>query len=230
MIPSTILEITDIEKARTVSELDEWIKAKQAEFESTQEGIMYLRFREGLSKQFAEEIIPLARYAKYRFGFESKALIKPVIGNQQFDGIIIDGNNEFKVETTLAFNGYQEHHRMKILSEKKMVSAWGEIHVQGNKNKGHEYKVINKSGSDEQIYGQVSEFLQCAYNKKNLMNYSGVDTLVIAFEDFLKFTDQRHISSFFDIFSKYNFSQPSIFNNIWVVGLSGKIGFQLNAN
>ena len=230
MKPSHILNKDEIQKPRSVEELDLWLKDICDAFHSTTEGIQYFRFRKGLTKQIAEEVIPLARFAKLKYGLSSGVKIMPVLGNQKFDGIIIDGDNKNKIETTLAFDGFQEHHRMKILTQNKSVSAWGNIDVKGSNHRGHDYQVENQSINDKSIYGQIINYVTIAHSKKIAMDYKDVDTLVIAFEDFLKFTEPEDQDTFITMLNDVNFPSTNTFKSIWVIGLSGKIGFEMHAN
>ena len=207
-----------------------WIKAQCEKFTGNQAAKRYFREHRGLTKQLLEEIVPLARFAQSKYGFESNAILQPIIGSQPFDALVTNDTDTYKVETTLAFDGYQEHHRMNILTEEGSVSAWGNIEVSGTKHKGHTYKVQNGGGSDAQIYGPIIERIKEAYSRKIAKTYSDVRSLIIGFEDFLAFTETSDVDTFKSMLTEFETADKGSFSSIWIVGITGNFSAEYHAN
>ena len=230
MRPECILDIEDMQRRRTVAELDRWIAEQCEKFRVSSEAKSYFRAHRGLTKQLIEELIPLVRFAQAKYGRDSDAEVEPVIGNQSYDALIFDESGEYKVETTLAIDGYQEHHRNLILDRDRTVPAWGEIVVEGNRHQGYEYAVESGGGTDTQIYGGFIRRIRSAYESKIGRVYEGVRTLVIGFEDFLAFSDEYDVDTFREMLAEFETNYKGPFQSIWIVGVSGNFHARFSAN
>lgn len=230
MNPDEFLNIEDMQVTRTVKELHQWIKDQCEKFTGDEGAKEYFREHRGLTKQLLEEIVPLSRYAQAKYGFESNATLKPVIGNQPYEALVTSDADNYKVETTLAIDGYQEHHRMNILSDRGSVSAWGKIEISGTKHTEHRYKVQSGGGSDSQIYGPIIERIREAHSRKIVKTYDSVRSLVIGFEDFLAFTESSDVNTFKSMLTEFKTADKGSFSSIWIVGVSGNFSAEYHAN
>ena len=67
-------------------------------------------------------------------------------------------------------------------------------------------------------------------SKSSSLEYIGVDTIVVAFQDFLKFSDPENTDTFEAMLKEKRLPAESPFKSIWVVGMSGEFGCQLREN
>ncbi|KUO53159.1 MAG: hypothetical protein APF76_03710 [Desulfitibacter sp. BRH_c19] len=148
--------LKDIEKPRTVEEMNLYYKEIMDKVGSNTELIKLARLRKGLFKEFYEEFIPLYKFAKSEFGVSDNRY-NVVIGNQKYDGIIQGPGGSIKIEISKYHDGYL-------------------------KNKSA--KELNSRGVTEVIVGDVNDafdtyihrFLNCVLEKKS-KNY--IDTLIL---------------------------------------------------
>ena len=221
MNPEILIDINDMQTRRSVSELDIWIKEQCEKFTATPETKAYLRGHQGLTKQLLEEVLPIARYTQAKYGLNSDVGITPVIGNQKYDALITTESEIYKVEATLACDGYEEHHRMQILQIEGHVPAWGKIEVSGTKHTGHKYKVHSSGVSNLQIYRSIINNILNAYRQKVSMSYKNVRHLIIGFGDNLGFGELDDVEVFRSMLSKLSGAHKGSFKGIWIVGNSG---------
>ncbi|AGG08567.1 hypothetical protein btf_1503 [Dehalococcoides mccartyi BTF08] len=116
----------ELEKERTPSELWNWVKQKNDQiYDASDEGRKALRLHNGRTKQLMEEIYPLGIWAERKFGNTDQILLKPVIGSQNYDAIVIDKRTEPSTETyieiTQAHEGGNDYWRRCQLLNKGYV-------------------------------------------------------------------------------------------------------------
>ena len=118
----------EIEKERMPSELYCWLIQKVKQICATEEGLEAFRLQndEGnLIKKMVEEVAPLAIFAKKKFGDTDQVLLKPVIGNQNYDAIVTDKRTKpvtkIYVEITQAHEGENDYWRRCELLKKGFV-------------------------------------------------------------------------------------------------------------
>jgi hypothetical protein len=104
--------ITEAEytRERSAKELFEYVTQKDKELRewSPPERSRKIRYQElgkGLPNKFTHELTPLAYYAKAYYGHNPIARFKPCCGSEQYDGIIIDNDENVLVEFTDAIDG-----------------------------------------------------------------------------------------------------------------------------
>lgn len=115
----------DLERERTPFELWGWLVETVNQICSNPEGRRAFRLqndKEKLLKKLSEEIAPLAIFGKHKFGDTDQVLLKPVIGNQNYDAKIIDKRivsaSETYVEITQAHEGEDDYlRRCELLKE-----------------------------------------------------------------------------------------------------------------
>ncbi len=83
------ISVEEITKARTPLELVNWVESTMDKIGTTDAGETALRLGEGLAKQLVEEVYPLAIFARHKFGDTHQILVQPVIGNQNYDAVVI---------------------------------------------------------------------------------------------------------------------------------------------
>lgn len=80
----------ELSTARPPAELLPWVEAKIEEIAHEPGGIDALRMRHGLCKVLVEEVYALSIWARHRFSSGDDVTIKPVLGNQNFDALVLD--------------------------------------------------------------------------------------------------------------------------------------------
>ncbi len=231
MNPNNILSIADMEKPRTVSELDEWVHKIQDRFAKNKKLYNFARQKKGLAKQFYEEIWPLLRYAQAKYSTEALTKLAPVIGSQRFDAIVMEPYSpEYKVEITFAKDGYEEFHKMKLLEQDGHVSVYGDLEVTGTKNMGYSYSMKNETGSLDEVFGKYHSPIIRAYKAKAIRKYEEVETLIIGFDDHMLFSHDEDSAMFKSMILDSVKGVDCSFANVWIVGMSGKFDVRLPTN
>lgn len=117
----------ELTNERTPSELWDWLNSKVKQLCSTKEGLRDFRLQKGLIKQLVEEVAPLAIFGKNKFNDIDQVLLQPVIGNQNFDAIIIDRRTTpdsiTHIEITQAHEGEDDYWRRCKLLKNGYVSS-----------------------------------------------------------------------------------------------------------
>ena len=78
----------ELTKKRTPSELWNWLIQKVKKICSTDEGIKDFRLQKRHTKEFVEEIRPLAIFGMHKYADNNQVLLQPVIGNQNYDAVV----------------------------------------------------------------------------------------------------------------------------------------------
>ncbi len=230
MTPDNFISAEEIQKNRSIADMNLWLKEQYKKFDCSQSAKEYFRARKGLVKQLMEEVLPVFRYAESKYGLCTETTIQPVIGNQSFDALIYNGIDKYKVEATVAIDGYQEHHRMNILNKEISVPAWGKIEIIGTKHTEHSYQFESIGVSNIDIYKTLVARITTAYNQKISKSYNGVKALIIGFEDFIGFNNPLEISAFKEMLYNIENINKGCFKEVWIVGSSGKFHEKVNTN
>ncbi len=177
-----------------------------------------------LSKRVAEEIRPLASFAKHYFSSKDGVQICPKLGNQQYDAqIIFDDKHEFiNIEITVTTNGQDRSIELEFLSEHGYAPPASDIVYDGKKGNRQftEAWENGEESSDRQIkkekeYCQIKE----RYNNKKQKNYESDTWLVICFDDYAGFR-QNEISELKERI-KSDLISDLKFNRLFLAGQSG---------
>ncbi|MBT3320428.1 MAG: hypothetical protein HN389_11765 [Clostridia bacterium] len=109
----------ELEKYRNLYNANRFIEGvfSQIKENYTKERIPY-RLSKGNYKYFSEEYIPIYRYLKYVYGFQSHILFKHVgIGNQPYDGVVKIGELYKRIEVSYLYLGKYANDQQKKLIE-----------------------------------------------------------------------------------------------------------------
>jgi hypothetical protein len=108
----------EIEHPRTPAELRQFVAEIRARVEADPEELKIARRKVGLYKMFVDEIIPLSLSADYIC--ENHDLLKPVVGNQGYDVIVLapDGTKRGKVEIAKPYDGKANAEDVKLLEKR----------------------------------------------------------------------------------------------------------------
>lgn len=173
---------------RTPQELVKWVECKFQEITQQEGGSQAIRKREkrdGLLKQFIEEIYPLSILASFLFDGRNDITLQPVIGNQNYDAVITDyafsPPHENKLEITLAED--KEYLVREMLQAKRYAPITGEIKKKGTKHTGEEYCYSIGVRSLEDYLNKQIELLSQALERKLKNKYERNTSLLMMFFD-----------------------------------------------
>ena len=220
-----ILTESEMELSRTPLALSEWVNKKSEELSASRESKIYARSGKKLPKKFYEEIRPLSLFASRMYDNREDIKLKPNLGNEEFDAVIIDesSNRTIYVEISYAKDGYDDRLRLDVLNEKGTVNALGQIEVSGTKASGNrKISVRNEAVKHNEIMSKALKLVERRIADKCDGRYGENHILIIVFDDYLPFrTDEdRELleESVKSLASKLN---PK-FMNIFLLGASGK--------
>jgi hypothetical protein len=225
---SAILTREDMEKERTPEELALWWEEKNLEFGNSPEGHQYALLKQGLTKKFYDEILPLNLLANILYKDRSDIVCIPDLSNDNFDAIIRDNSQtppfDLKVEFTYAINGHDDHLRMKYLIEHGHVSLTGSCSYTGTEKTGHNIIVENEVASSDDSLKTIFELIKERAKSKCKKQYGKEHVLVIIVNDYLppRYDSQEDINAL-EEFIKSNIINLSLdFGELYILGISGK--------
>jgi hypothetical protein len=114
-----------VETARTPEELRRFVAEVRAQVDANPTELQVAREKKGIYKTFVDEIIPLSQAADYLCGPEGR--LKPVLGNQGYDVIVLDKNgiSKGRVEIGKPYDGKAVADDAKLLKER----GFGKVRV-----------------------------------------------------------------------------------------------------
>ncbi|MGE0902637.1 MULTISPECIES: hypothetical protein [Dehalococcoides] len=176
----------EIEKERTPSELQSWLSQKVENICSTQEGLKAFRLQKGLLKKLTEEISPLAKFGEHKFGNTNQVLLKPVMGNQRYDAIVIDKRTapatKTYIEVTQAHEGKNDYWRRRELFNKSYSFAKAPV-IKTGKGKNIQVSIPPEATPVEEGVENELKRIVVAAEKKAGKDYPTNTSLIISFDD-----------------------------------------------
>lgn len=131
------LDPNDMSKARSPRALFAWVMSKCTELSSSAEAKAFARSGAQLAKKFYDEIYPLSFYALGEYRGLRNILVRPNLGNENFDAKISIGLGPAAtatfVEVTYAKDGYNDSLRMEVLAKEGHVFLTGPVSVSGKR-------------------------------------------------------------------------------------------------
>ena len=210
---------------RTPQDLINWVEKKMQEIVQQEGGKKALRMREGLYKEFIEEVYPLRILAEFELDGKNDIKLKPVIGNQNYDALIKDYTfsppRTSKLEITQADEG-QIYLRRLMLKEQCWSPLTGVIKKTGTKNTDIkvEGKIVARDVSDS-LNNQI-ELINQALKHKLRKNYDSNTSLLIMFEDTIasRVADAREV---LQCFIQEQSTRITKFSTLYLAGWSQHI-------
>lgn len=181
----------ELSKERSAAELIKWVRVKFDEIAEVEGGKNAVRMREGRCKELVEEVYPLSIFASKKYGEVDDVFFTPVIGNQNYDTIVKNNGENYKLEITLAHEGEMEFLRRLMLKERGHAPASGQIKKTGTKNTGIklETELVAKN-VDEYLKEQIG-LIRDALGRKLKKDYEAGTSLLIMFEDVVSFDEEE---------------------------------------
>jgi hypothetical protein len=162
-----LISASDIEQPRSPTALREFVlrikDAVRADDNERHRGIL----KKDIYKEFLDEIVPLSCFAV--LNYPEDYLIRPVLGNQGFDAVVLDTTDKEcdRIEVTTPGDGDKNSRDSRLTVER----GYGEIHT-------------GKPGYD---FDAIIPYVLDTCHRKALKDYSDC-TLVVAIEPMSPFT------------------------------------------
>jgi hypothetical protein len=213
----------ELERERTPPELSRWVASKFEEVSSNEKGEDSLILKEGILKQLVEEVYPLSIFGYRKFGETNKVLLKPIIGYQNYDAIIIYKNNEVEkrefIEITQSHEGEIDHLRRLFIKEHGYAFYHSPIKKTGTKKTRVDVSNKLEAVRAEEIAKAEINRIKDAINRKISKEYPPDTALLIAFEDDLFFRLVVSNNILDSIINEYCSGLDIRFSYIYLVGL-----------
>ncbi|AII61550.1 hypothetical protein [Dehalococcoides mccartyi] len=214
----------ELEKERTPSELWNWLIQKVGHICSTKEGLTAFRLQYGLLKKLPEEIAPVAIFGEHKFGSTDQILLKPVIGSQNYDAIVIDKRTEPSTETyieiTQAHEGENDYWRRCQLLNKGYVFSNAPV-IKSGKGKNLQVSIPETATPVEAGVKNELDRIVDAANRKANKNYPDNTSLIIFFDD-TKLSEERlqalNLPTLDDFVKKNLMNLNLTFTTLYLVG------------
>lgn len=185
---------TELTAERAPGELTDWVAWKFREIAQRAGGKEAVRMRQGLCKQLVEEVYPLSIFACLRFGVSENVTLQPIIGNQNYDALVIDHSSSpprtSKLEITQAHEGEPEYLRRLMLQEQRWAPASGQIEKSGTKNTGIKLTTNLVAKRVEDLLNEQIVLIRDALDRKLSKKYESDTSLLIMFEDVVAFDEE----------------------------------------
>jgi len=184
----------ELETPRTAADMLQWVYSANERFRATKE--LRAAAREG--KQFAKELVhealPMALFAERYFRGSSEVTITHALGNQAYDGLVVDNRNPpgpvKYIEVTVSDWSYVEALRAELLNRDGHAPAYGRVSAKGRR--GNRTELVAEGGAlrHEDICEQHIAGVIAAVKKKSANTYPDGTALVVRVDDAVPFRDQ----------------------------------------
>ncbi|MDD5772768.1 MAG: hypothetical protein PHX78_04790 [bacterium] len=224
---------SEIEQFRTIPEFNQWIESKLVLLKKYYKKIRKQELlREGISKQFWEEVYPLYRLLKKQTLLGGNFKVKNIIGSQPYDVEIkyLDCNKHIinKLEFTEAKDGRDSSLRMEKFVETGSVSLTGEIKFSGTKKLGRKIYISDDcADKKDSLDRKLSLIRACISNKKG-KKYSSDTALAIVIDDYLppRYDNNNDLDYVNNFLQNDSIFENTGFAALFFVGLSGGLFFE----
>jgi hypothetical protein len=189
-----VLTQQELETPRTAGEMLAWVDATHARFNTKQ-----LKAEARAGKHFADKLIhearPMALFADRHFGASPQVVIKHVIGNQNYDGIVEDRRRHPDsirfLEVTTTLKTYEDSLRMELLSEQGHVAAYGPVTAEGPRHKRVSITAEGIAREHKAIRDDHLKLVQQAVERKANKKYEKDTAVIVAVDDSVPFRENE---------------------------------------
>jgi len=214
------INVEELTKKRTPSELLNWVNWKRERIASTDEGERTLILHKGLAKQFEEEVYPLALFGSRKYGNSDKILMQPTIG-KGYDAVVIDlgskPTSESYIEITQSHEGENDYLRRLVLGHQGFVFGHSRAIKKGTRE-NRRVSIPPQVVSPSEVARDELKRIVDAARRKEAKDYPANTSLIIVFDDdwfFRQAVDDTHL----DIFVKENILKLDLrFSTLYLIG------------
>lgn len=153
------LSVADLETPRTPAELRAFVEHVRTSVRTNRSEFDLGMAKQGYYKEFLDEVEPLCNFAEVTYPADYK--VKPVLGNQCFDAIVLDtqGNEVEKIEFA------KPHDGAAVAANARQVVA-------------HGYSDMQVCDHTE-VLNEFIPFFEATSKAKSLKDYSGVTVVFV---------------------------------------------------
>ncbi len=235
MDATTILDGSDMQKARTAAEFIAWVEQKLSELSATAEAKAFARSGAMSAKKFYDEIFPLARFAAHEYVGRNDVLIRPNLGNENFDAHVTlgggrEGRNVF-LEITYAKDGYDTSLRMEVLAKEGHVWLTGPVTRSGRRGSPNRRVSVEPYAADHsETLENYFRLIEKRLRAKSGVRYGDNYTLLVAVDDYFPLSQDSDWPRL-RVFAEALLPTLALdFARVVFVGIAGRLFLSLNVN
>jgi len=214
------ISVEELTKKRTPSELLSWVNWKRTQIASTEEGERTLILHKGLTKQFEEEVYPLALFGSRKYGDTDQILMQPTIG-KGYDAVVIDlgsrPTSESYIEITQSHEGENEYLRRLVLGLQGFAFGHSRAIKKGTRE-NRQVSIPPQVVTPSEVARDELKRIVDAARRKEAKDYPIDTSLIIVFDDdwfFRQVVDDTRL----DIFIKENILKLDLrFSTLYLIG------------
>jgi hypothetical protein len=190
----------ELEKRRTPAELREYVSSTFDKIKSEPAEKKRARLKEGLYKEFIEELYPLDIFTSWKYP-RYDIEVGLVIGSQGYDAVIYDSNGDeiSHVEITWPIDGHRQKQQAQLLNDR----GYGEAEISDD-------PLVSAMEVMKRVYGVAV--------KKSVKDYSGLNgaSLVILIDVYPHFylddpEHERELNSFITRLKSLNYQTENVY-------------------
>jgi hypothetical protein len=193
-----VLTQQELETPRTAADMLAWVDSAHARFNTRQ-----LRAEARAGKHFANQLVlearPMALFAGRYYGASPQVTITHIIGNQNYDGVIVDRRPHPDtlryLEVTTTLKTYEDSLRMEQLSRAGHVAAYGRVTAEGSRSRRGKISVEGGVREHQVIRAEHLTLVQRAVARKAQKQYQPNTALIVAVDDATPFREPDDVAA-----------------------------------
>jgi hypothetical protein len=193
-----VLSQQELETPRSAADMLAWVDEAHRRFNTKD---LKAQAREG--KHFADELIhearPMALFAHRYFGASPQVIIRHVLGNQNFDGIVEDKRASAEpiryLEATTTLKTYEDSLRMELLSKQGHAPAYGPVIAEGPRHKRVSITAEGMAREHQGIRADHLKLVQDVVTRKAKKKYESNTVLIVAVDDSVAFSKKEDVAA-----------------------------------
>lgn len=192
-----IITQAELETPRSAADMHAWVDEAARRFNTKE---LKAQAREGryFAKELFAEARPMALFAHRYYEASPAVVVQHVIGNQNFDGIIVDKRTKPApiqyLEVTTTLMTYEDSLRMELLNTQGHAPAFGAISAVGPKHRRVAIRARSEAHEHAAIVGQHLRSVADAVLRKAAKAYEPKTALIVAVDDYLAFRECSDIA------------------------------------
>ena len=191
--PTAVVTKEELETPRSVPAFSAWTTEALARF-NTPKLRAAARLGKSLAKELTDEALPISWFANRYYNESDEVIITHRIGNQNYDAEVADRRDSPSsiryIEVTVSDRDYEQSLRMEVLNRDRTASAYGELIVEGPKNRRTKLEVKSQAVRHEDIRDKHIDAVVNAVKQKCKKNaYPKHTALVVRVDDATPFRE-----------------------------------------
>jgi hypothetical protein len=224
-----ILTQQELETPRSAAEMLAWVEAAHARFNTKS-----LRVAARSGKHFADVLVlearPMALFAYRYYRASSQVIVRHVIGDQNYDGIVEDNRGTpgciRYIEVTTTLKTYEDSLRMELLNKQGHVAAYGPVKAQGPRHNRISISAEGIAREHSSIRADHLSLVHNAVDRKSKKEYNAQTALVVAVDDSVAFSKPDDVRALDDL-ANTRLLPLLTGSNFCLLALEGSVGLNL---